>query len=334
MNPLPDAVETARSYLFHGLTLSVSVPGAGWDGVLDAFHARLAALPSDGRSPDLRFEVGAGHGANTANTADTARPEGGRTVYDPPVGKVVYDDGRDLLYLEHGPGLRALADPGAGRVRFPVGAVGALDAEDLWVLSHPLFSVPLMELLKRRGLFGVHAAGAALGGKALVLAGTSGSGKSTLSLALARAGLDFLGDDTLFLARRQEGLRVLAFPDEIDLTDEAVSFFPELATRRTPGWRKRQLRAEEAFGARIAWDCEPAVLVFPRVSGRPRSELRPVDAGEALFELAPNVLLTQPEASQAHLDALAELARSSRCFRLETGTDLNEAADLLRGLLE
>jgi hypothetical protein len=312
-----------RSYAFHGLTLGVS--GEGWDGVLDAFHARLASLPAGDRSPDLRFEIG-------ADGID--RPEGARTVYDPPVGEVVYHDGDDLLYLEHGPRLRALADPGSGRVRF---AVGELEPEDLWVLSHPLLSVPMMELLKRRGLFGVHAAGAALGGRALVLAGTSGSGKSTLSLALARAGLDFLGDDTLFLARRATPagtLRVLAFPDEIDLTDETAGFFPDVATRRTPGWRKRQLRAEEAFGARIAWECEPAALVFPRVSGRPRSELRPIDPGEALLELAPNVLLTQPAASQAHLDALAELARASRCFRLETGTDLDEAAALLRGLLE
>lgn len=310
-----------RSYDFHGLTLGVSVP-------IEAFHARFAALAPGNKTPDLRFEIGAD---------GIVRPDGARTVYDPPVGEVLYHDADDLLYLEHGPRLRVLADPGGGRVRF---AVGELEPEDIWILSHPLLSVPMMELLKRRGLFGVHAAGAALGGtgdtggKALVLAGTSGSGKSTLSLALARAGFDFLGDDTLFLTWREEGLRVLAFPDEIDLTDETAGFFPEVATRTTPGWRKRQLRADEAFGARIAWECEPAVLVFPRVSGRPRSELRPVDAGEALFELAPNVLLTQPGASQAHLDALAELARTSRCYRLETGTDLDEAAALLRGLLE
>lgn len=307
-----------RSYAFHGLTLEVSGSGR----VLDAFHARLASLPPADGKADLRFEV----------VADgVVRPEGARTVYDPPVGEVVYQDAGDLLYLEHGPRLRVLADPGAGRVRF---AVGEIEGEELWVLSHPLLSVPMMEMLKRRGLFGVHAAGAAIGGRAVVLAGTSGSGKSTLSLALARVGFDFLGDDTLFLARRAEGLRVLAFPDEIDLTDESAGFFPEVATRTTPGWRKRQLRAEEAFGARIAWECEPAVLVFPRVSGRPRSELRPIDAGEALFELAPNVLLTHPGASQTHLDALAELARASRCYRLETGTDLGEAAAVLRGLLE
>lgn len=303
------------AYAFHGLTLEVSVP-------IEAVHARFASLPPSGEAPDLRFELGA-NGFH--------RPAGARTVYDPPAGEVLYHDGDDLLYLEHGPRLRVLADPGAGRVGFVVGEV---EGEELWILSHPLLSVPMMEVLKRRGLFGVHAAGAALSGRALVLAGTSGSGKSTLSLALARAGFDFLGDDTLFLARRPEGLRVLAFPDEIDLTDESAGFFPEVATRTTPGWRKRQLRAEEAFGARIAWECGPAVLVFPRVSGRSRSELRPVDAGEALLELAPNVLLTQPGASQAHLDALAELARASRCYRLETGTDLAEAAALLRGLLE
>jgi hypothetical protein len=303
-----------RSYAFHGLTLEVAIP-------IEAVHARFASLPPSDGAPDVSFEIGNGFG----------RPAGARTVYEPPVGEVVYQDAGDLLYLEHGPRLRVLADPGAGRVRFSVGEV---EGEELWILSHPLISVPMMELLKRRGLFGVHAAGAALGGRALVLAGTSGSGKSTLSLALARAGLDFLGDDTLFLA---EGLKVLAFPDEIDLTEQTAGFFPELpeiTARTTPGWRKRQLRAEQAFGARIAWECEPAVLVFPRVSGRPRSELREIGAGEALFELAPNVLLTHPGASQAHLDALAELARASRCYRLETGTDLEEAADLLRGLLE
>ncbi|MES1243141.1 MAG: hypothetical protein ABUT39_16130 [Acidobacteriota bacterium] len=304
-----------RSYAFHGLTVGVSVP-------IEAVHARFASLPPSEEAPDLRFEVGNGF----------ERPAGARTVYEPPAGEVVYHDAGDLLYLEHGP-MRVLADPGDGRVLF---SMGEIEGEELWILSHPFVSVPMMELLKRRGLFGVHAAGAALDGRALVLAGTSGSGKSTLSLALARAGFDFLGDDTLFLAWRPDGLRVLAFPDEIDLTEETAGFFPELpetAARATPGWRKRQLRAGEAFGARIAWECEPAVLVFPRVSGRPRSELRPIDAGEALLELAPNVLLTQPEASQAHLDALAELARASRCWRLETGTDLDEAATLLRGLL-
>jgi hypothetical protein len=297
------------SYSFHGLSLGVSAP----DEVLRAFHARLAALPANGGGPpDILFEVG---------SRELERPEGARTVYEPPRGEVVYHDGRDLLFLRQGE-LRALCEPAAGRVRY---SAPAAKGEDLWVLSHPLLSVPLMELLKRRGLFGVHAAGADLDGRALVLAGTSGSGKSTLSVALARAGFGFLGDDTLFL----DGRRVLAFPDEIDLTEESVAFFPGIALSPSPaGWRKRQLPAHD-----VVWESEPAVLVFPRVAGRPRSELRPIDAGEALLELAPNVLLTEPASSQAHLDALAGLARASRCYRLDTGTDLDEAVGLLRELM-
>jgi hypothetical protein len=80
----------------------------------------------------------------------------------------------------------------------------------------------------------------------------------------------------------------------------------------------------------VVWECEPGVLVFPRISGRRESVLEPIDPGEALLELVPNVLLTEPRSSQAHLDALAELARSSRCYRLATGTDLDATVELLR----
>lgn len=302
------------SYSFHGLSLRVSAP----DEVRRAFHARFASLPTDGNGPaDLLFEI---------QDDPLERPEGARTVYEPPLGEVVYHDGRDLLYLRQG-SLSALCEPAASRVLF---SAPAAKGEDLWILSHPLLSVPMMELLKRRGLFGIHAAGADLDGRALVLAGTSGSGKSTLSVALARSGFGFLGDDTLFL----NGHRILAFPDEIDLTEESVSFFPDLQLAPPPlGWRKRQLRADETTGVNIVWESTPSLLIFPRVSGRPRSELRPIDPGEALFELVPNVLLTEPVSSQAHLDALAGLAKASRCYRLETGTDLDEAVRLLRELM-
>jgi hypothetical protein len=322
------------AYDLHGLQLSIVLPETGLDDAAAALHARLAQLPKrlpdgDPVSPGLTFEI---HAADAGH--QLVRPPAPRPVYDPPLGEVVYDDGGDLLYIEHGPRLRVLAEPGAGRVRLSARGPLQNGEEDLWLLSHPLFTLPLAELLKRRGLYSLHAAGLCLDGRALVLPGTSGSGKSTLALALVRAGFSFLGDDTLFLAKRREGLRLLAFPDEFDLTDQTVGFFPELAPllAEAPraGWRKRQLRAEEVYGAEVVWECGPGVLIFPRVSGRRESMLEPIDSGEALLELVPNVLLTEPRSSQAHLDTLAELARSSRCYRLATGTDLDGAVELLR----
>jgi hypothetical protein len=142
----------------------------------------------------------------------------------------------------------------------------------------------------------------------------------------------------LFLVRAGEGLNALAFPEAVDLTDDTVRLFPDLVDlmgiEKRPGWPKRQLRAEERFGAEIVWQCRPVAVVFPRVAGSGRSTLTPMDRGEALLEILPNILLTEPASSQHHLDALAELVATCACYRLETGTDFGELATRLRGLLE
>jgi hypothetical protein len=318
-----------RAYLLHGVRLGVLAAGEG-ERAAAGVHARLAGLPLDGGPPfDVTFEIAAGE------RHEFRRPDAARPVYDPPVGEVLYDDAADRLFIGYGPRLRVLCEPGSGRAR---ASAAGMAEEDLWSLSHPLFTLPLVELLKRRGLYGLHAGGVCRDGKALLLPGTSGAGKSTLTLALARAGFGFLGDDTLFLARRPgEGPRVLAFPDECDLTEQTVALFPDLASElggpRPAGWRKRQLRVERAYGAPVVWECAPAVLVFPRVAGVRHSEIAPLSPGEALLELAPNVLLTEPRSSQAHLDALAELVAASDCWRLATGTDLEEAVRIVGGLL-
>ncbi|HEY0510690.1 MAG TPA: hypothetical protein VGH73_02220 [Thermoanaerobaculia bacterium] len=322
-----------RAYLLHGVRLGVLASGEG-ERAASGVRARLAGLPGlphDGVPHDATFEIHAGE------RHAFERPAVARPVYDPPVGEVLYDDAADHLYIAYGPRLRVLCEPGLGRAR---ASAAGMEEADLWSLSHPLFTLPLVELMKRRGLYGLHAGGVCRDGRALLLPGTSGSGKSTLTLALARAGFAFLGDDTLFLARRPghaSGLRVLAFPDELDLTDQTVAFFPELAAllghSRPEGWRKRQVRVEHAYGAPVVWECDPAALVFPRVTGLPASELIPLSRGEALLELAPNILLTEARSSQGHLDALAALVEGSECYRLEAGTDLDASVELLREIL-
>src|SRR6185295_4970218 len=192
----------------------------------------------------------------------------------------------------------------------------------------------LMELLKRRGHFPVHAAGLALGDRGVLLAGTSGAGKSTLAVALARRGFSFLSDDTVFLSPDASGWRVRAFPDQVDLCADAPDLFPELhqASREDlpPGWRKRQIRAETLYETAICWEVSPRVLIFPAVSGAATSRLRPLSAPDALLELVPNVLLTDADGSQQHLNALAGLAGQCACYRLDTGRDLDDAVAVVR----
>lgn len=302
------------------------------DDVAAAIDSRLRLFRAPAPpAPSVRFEIvdaPAGHRVE--------RPAGrGRPVYDPPAGDVLYFEDRDELYIGYEGRIRVLCEFGSGLVRTSVTERAESDG---WLLSHPLFTIPLVELLKRRGLYSVHAAAAADSqGRLLLLPGGTGSGKSTLALALLRAGCRLLGDDLVFLTGPPHAVRVLAFPDEIDATDATLAMFPELDALRLeqprPGWPKRQLWPEVIYGSPPVLEALPAVVVFPHVADIDRSTLDPMDRNQALLSIVPNVLLTRPDASQAHLDRLAGLVSASDCYRLAAGHDINEIAGLLVSLL-
>ncbi len=313
-----------RVYSLYSCRLTIE----GWPELLAAIHGRLEPFVGDEATCDLAVSFEQAQ----PRSADRATPAmAGRRVYDFPDGRVEYDDAADMLTVTVGDRIRAFCEAAAGQARIFVDA--PTDA-DLWLLSHPVLSLVLMELLKRRGFFPVHAACLALDGRGVLLAGTSGAGKSTLAVALARAGFAFLSDDTVFVQAEASGWRVRAFPDQVDLCADAVSLFPELHTvagaGRVDGWPKWQFRPEHFYGAAIALDVAPRVLMFPSVCGTPTSALRAVAPAEALFELAPNVLLTDASTSQRHLDALAGLVAQCACYRLDTGRDLDDAVDNVR----
>jgi hypothetical protein len=321
---------TTEHYSFHGLNLSLS----GRRPVLEALHSRLGRFPGGrpGEAWDARFEFVREGEAE----AQAARRPGalGRSILDLGPHQALYFDGPEQLYLEVERRARAVCDL---KTRQATIAYEAGEEAELWLLSHLFFTVPLAELLKRRGLYMAHMAGVAIGGQGLLLAGASGAGKTTLTLALLRGGFDFLADDTLFLARRA-GLRALAFPDELDITAQTASFFPELGTWQpggaTRGPQKRPICATRVYGVAPCWECAPAVLLFPQPSGSGQSALAPMPKSEALLQLVCNVLRTEPLSSQAHLDVLAELVNRCRCCRLHTGRDFDALPGLMRRLLE
>jgi hypothetical protein len=320
---------TSRAYSFHGLRLNLSAE----DAVLNALHARLGRFPAAaGPGAELQFEF---HNVGDASRHAITRPAGaGRPVLDPGLGELVYFGESQQLYLDlpgHG---RALCAVETGRVQV---SYPGLTPKELWLLSHPLFTIPLAELLKRRGLYMVHAAGLALAGDGLLIAGQSGAGKTTLALALLRAGFDFLADDTIFLSGSGDELRILAFPDEVDVTSQTVEFFPELRqlahTPKSLERSKHAFCATDAYEAAPCWHCAPGTIIFPQPAGCRQSTLTPMPKAEALLQLVCNVVRTDPHSSQAHLDALTALVEHSRCFRLRTGRDFDQLPVLLRSVM-
>jgi hypothetical protein len=259
--------------------------------------------------------------------------DAGRIVYDSDLGEVRYHDRGDRLTIMCE---RAAVDAElAARTVAMRYATGRDD--ELALLAHPLFTLPLLELLKRTGRYSLHASCVAQGDRGLLIAGPSGSGKTTLSIALACAGLSFLSDDMVFLDPGGPELVVLAFPDELDVTDDTARRFEGLAHlpgRATWGGRpKHQVRAEETLGAEILLRCRPGALVLPQLHDHVATTIEPCSAAEALVELVPNVLLTEPTTTQHHLDALGLLARTTPVYRAQVGTDHEQAAAAVRALV-
>ena len=282
----------------------------------DEIHRRMRhfAVSPNGHA-DVEIEVRAGDDA-------LAPPEGAsRVILESPVGDVVYFERDDALWYAGTNGVEVRCDAGSGSIR---ALLRPTPDQPYWLLTRPMLTVPLVEALKRRGLYGVHAALVSVDGRGLLLPGTSGSGKSTLALALARAGFGFVGDDMLLLDA--DGT-ARSFAADVDATDETVARFPEIDTQPRAGWAKRQVCPREQFGAELVAACTPAAIVFPAISGEEETKLTPLAPAEALFELAPNVLLTEPESSQAHLDALSDLVRRCPSYRLRTGRDLDRVPE-------
>jgi hypothetical protein len=318
------------TFLFHGLTLSFTSDNAA---LLEAITSRFSAFSGSATSsPDLTFEFC----TSTSHTLGPPTGEG-RPIYNTPHGDVLYFAESDTLYLTHQDDIRVKCDLKTSRVQV---SVLESSSDKVWLLSHPIVTLPLLELLKRKGFYSVHAAGLCQGEGSLLLVGSSGAGKSTLTVALLQAGYGFQGDDMLFLDSvllgSTNGLRVNAFPDELDLTDNTLAMLKplrDLKLSKRPGAPKYSLQAKDHLGAKVVPRSTPKVLVFPRVVAQPDSQLLAMRGDEALLELLPNVLLTEARSSQAHLNALTQLAKTCRCFRLHTGQNLESAVALLAPLL-
>jgi hypothetical protein len=318
-----------QNYRFHGLNLRISCSGA----IAESLDSRFRLLPSDdGHGEIISFDF---QTVLEGNQHKIKRPlDRGRVFYELGSGEACYFEASDQLYLSFRDGVRALSSLGQSCACF---SIVESDPVNLFMASHLLFTILLVEMMKRRGCYSLHAAGFSHDGKAILIPGTSGAGKSTLAITLLRGGFGYLSDDMVFLRPHPEGLHVLGFPEDVDVSDQTINFFPELDfLGRSPtvgGWPKKQVRADEVYETELVREARPRAIVFPRISVDGRSALRPIGADEALLELVSNVLLTEVGSCQRHLNILTELAKQTPCYRLETGRDFDCIPFLLRELL-
>ena len=320
------------TFQMHGVNVAIE---SDQPALLNRLGRRLGSFsstPGEATDAQLRFEFRLSDAAGGFEGVPVPQ----RTAYQVADIEFRYDDKYDLLFVSRGKRLIGVCYAKLGVARFDVGADSG---DDLELYSQTLFTVCLVELMKRHGRFSVHAAGISIGDSGILLAGPSGAGKSTLALVVLqnlgkRAG--FLGDDMLFLSAGGGEIRMLGWPEPIDVGEWTQRRLPTLVPRMqmtATARRKGQIAASEVAGAIPADATRAEVIVFPRVTQHAKSSLIPVSLDEALVELAPNVLLTEATSSQAHLAVLGSLARQCRCYRLEAGRDIESLPGLVLGLI-
>jgi hypothetical protein len=310
MSPPREAIQVA----LHGLAVRIVCPEPSIAATLES---RFANFSSAAR-PEADITV-----VCNLDLAPHKPPADGRVVYESPFATAVYSPGEDTLYAFHADGATMRCDPAARRAEISVSSSG--EGRD-WVVTRPLLTLALMELVRRRGFFPLHAACLARDGAGVLVCGPSGSGKSTLTIALLEAGLDFLGDDLVFLEPRGRTVRALGFPDELGISADAAEHLPRLLahvdTSPPPGWPKARADVRViAPGATVVDACEPRLVLLLSDQVEP-GVVEETGTDDALLELVPNILLTEAATCTAHLQALATLTRSAPIFRTAPRPDL------------
>jgi hypothetical protein len=302
---------TVTRYNLHGVTIRV----AGVPEVAEMILRRLSSFRSDyAENPDLDFVLASDELSADSYHADSG---GARSIYELEGGEVLYRPATDTITARFQDSVRMTCNVPFGKTIYSVNA-----AESAYrAASHILFTLPLVELLRRRGLYNVHAAGLCRGNDAILLAGPSGAGKSTLTLAMLQTGWEYMGDDMLFL--KKDCVDVFGFPEGID-------YFPGSGAQSV----KTHLCPEVAFGQAGVLQALPRLLLFPSVAHSSETVLRSMDPTEAFLELAPNVLMSDLARCEAHFEVLAELTRKTPAFRSHTGRDLGQAERMIGDLFE
>lgn len=197
--------------------------------------------------------------------------------------------------------------------------------------------------LRQCGLYELHAAAVVSpAGSGLLIAGASGSGKTTLALRLTASGWSNVADDLVLIRDDSPLAEAFAFRRVFAATEKTLDActVPHLeeATREPNAFEpdKRRIDPAVLFPGQFAASCTPRVLVFPVITDRAETELRPLAAPEGLAQLLKMCPWATYDAAVArpHLNAIAHLARQCTSYTLLAGTDLLYDANAARALFE
>lgn len=206
-------------------------------------------------------------------------------------------------------------------------------------LRKDLLTYVLLLLLRRRGLYGLHASAVQRDGAGWLFIGDRGSGKSTQTYNLVRQGWDYLGDDAVLLRAESDAesevVGALRLRRDLMLDPTPAHAYPECAgVTPAPGAGKQRMTMN-LYADRLVERCAPRYLIFPEIVRAADSRLVPLSSTEALTRLVAQsaVFTLDRESTPGHLQLLVRLVGQCAAYRLQAGLDLKQCPGQISGLL-
>ncbi len=201
--------------------------------------------------------------------------------------------------------------------------------------------VALAPLLRRRGLYTIHAFAASMNGRAIVLIGDIAAGKTTTGISLLCGGAQLLANDSPLLRMQSEsGIELCAYPGLISTYPDSLAWFSELApilsrAERFDGSAKLSFAAEEVWPSPWQMSATPAILLYPHVVSKlEQSQLVPMSRFQALQRLVGQSIESWDSATiPANLKALQRLTTVAPAFSLKLAPDVDKIPDIIMNAL-
>jgi hypothetical protein len=203
--------------------------------------------------------------------------------------------------------------------------------------GYPLTSI-IGGWMEQRRCHYMHAAAMGMDGKGVLIPGDGGAGKSTTALACLNSELQFLSDDYCLLAFQPEPTVHALYNTTKLKGEDDIRRFPLLREKiSNPDHleeEKAMIYLHHHFPEKIVRQLNVKAILLPRITGLPRTEVKPAKAVEALLTLAPSTLFQLPGSGPHTFHAFGRLVKEVPIFRIELGTEIERIPGVISGLID
>lgn len=260
-------------------------------------------------------------------------PSGSKTPIQFSEVSCFQEDGWFHFYSKNGSLIQA--DVQTGR------ALGYLSKEFLEAKAYvfnDLLMAPLMEMLKYRGFYGLHAAALAKKGQGYLFPADGGNGKTTIALSLLKQGFQCLGDDKVLLREGNDSITALSFSRRFNIDPHISEFYQELrfleGLQPLPGCNKRPVDISQVFPQALVSSCHPRYLIYLEKTDLPKSQIYPLSSQASFKRLVHHTVLSfLKEVATKQLKLFSDLVKQTDSYLLFSGKDIFGRPERLLELL-